>query len=81
MAAQNVNVWFSGWRATGNTVNTPQYEVTVRYQWTDDAGVTHEDERTVRFPNVLAQLPAAWVKEEMQTLLLKAARKINKVDG
>lgn len=78
--ASNVNIMLSGWRATGSNVSTPQYEQTVQVQWTDDAGVKHTQSQLVRFPNVLAQVPAAWAIEEINDLIVRAARKVIGVD-
>ena len=80
MAGSNVNVFFSSWQATGTNVSTPQYRVVVQVDWTDANGVQQTATRTVLFPNFLAQVPAAWVKEEMEQLMVKAARKLIRVD-
>ena len=72
--AREVNVWTSNWRATGGSVSVPQYELKVRVQWTDDDGTQHEQELTVRFPNVLAQMPTRYVAERMKDMLLDYAR-------
>jgi hypothetical protein len=72
--ATNVNVWFSGWRATGSNVQTPQYEMTIKADWTGNDGLPHTHTELVRFPNILADVPAAWVAKEMQDLLYRALR-------
>ena len=77
---REVNVFITNWQATGQTVNTPQYSVDVRIDWTKNDGTADTRTATVRFPNVLAQLPVAWVKQEMEDLLLRAARKLAGVD-
>ncbi len=74
MAPREVNVYTSNWRKTGANVQVPQYELTVRFQWVDAAGVSHEGERTARFPNVLAQMSAEYVAERMKGMLLDYAR-------
>jgi len=74
MAPREVNVYTSGWRATGVNVQVPQYELVVRFEWVDNAGVSHTGKRTVKFPNVLAQMPAEYVAERMKDVLLDYAR-------
>ena len=78
--AQNVNVTIGGWGKTGVSISTPQYEVTIGVQWTDNAGAKRQHSERVLFPNILAQLPVEWVKEEMTDLLLRALRKRIGVD-
>ena len=80
MAGRDVNVFFSNWRATGTNVSTPQYAIDVTLNWTDANGSPRTATRTVLFPNLLAQLPAAWVADEMKDLILRAARKYAGID-
>ena len=77
---REVNVFIGNWTATGVNVSTPQYSVDVTINWTRNDGTQDTKSATVKFPNVLAQLPAAWVKQEMEELLLRAARKLAGVD-
>ena len=72
--ARNVNVWIDGWRWTGQQVQTPQAEVNLRIEWTDNAGQQRQRIETVRFPNILADVPVAWLKQEMEDLMLRALR-------
>lgn len=81
MPPREVNVYTSGWKATGTTVSVPQYELVVRFQWVDVTGVSHKGTRTVRFPNVLTQLPASYVAERMKDMLLDYARQELGVGG
>ena len=78
--ARSISVWFEGWNWTGQDVKTPQAELAIRIEWTDNTGGKHEHEETVRFPNILADVPVAWLKEEMQELMLRALRKKAGVD-
>jgi predicted thioesterase len=82
--ATNVNMWLSGWKATGQNVSTPQYEQTVRIDWTDKDGVARTKTATVRFPNILATLVSAglgeWVAHKVNDMLLEAGRKYLGVD-
>jgi len=80
MAAREVNVYTSGWKATGTNVSVAQYEMIVRFPWVDRDGVSHEGTRTVKFPNVLAQMPAEYVAERMKDMLLDYGRSVLGVD-
>lgn len=73
--ARNVNVWLEGWHKTGQSINVDQYEVGVTIQWTDAESQAREHIETVRFPNVLTDVPAAWLKEALADLMLRAVRK------
>ena len=77
----NTNVWLTKWKATGVNVPVPQYEVNVEVAWTDNEKQPQEWEGAVRFPNVLQDVPVAWVRDEMEDLILRAARKKLNIDG
>jgi hypothetical protein len=79
--ARNVNVWFEGWNWTGSNVQTPQAELHMRIEWIDGAGERQSTEEDVLFPNILGDVPQAWVKEELQDLMLRALRKKAGVDA
>lgn len=76
----NVNVYFSGWQTTGTNVSVPQRRITVTVDWTDETGAQRTGTRTVLFPDFLAQVPAAWIRDEMEQLMVRAARKLLAVD-
>ena len=78
--ARSVNVWTSGWRATGTNVPVPQYEMTIRLEWVTDAGESREAQRTVRFPNVLAGIPARRLKAYVEDMLMAEARILAGID-
>ena len=78
--ARNVNLWVTGITATGNSVPVPQYEIELTAQWIANDGTAKERTETVRFPNILAQVPAAWLKEHLTELLIDAARQVYGVD-
>ena len=78
--ARSVNVWTSGWRATGATVSVPQYEQTIRIEWVTDAGESRQAQRTVRFPNVLANIPARRLKAYVEDMLMAEARILAGID-
>lgn len=71
----NVNIFTDGWHWTGVTVPTPQAEVTVRIEWLDEAGEQREHIETVRFPNILADVPVPWLKDRLEDLILRAVRR------
>ena len=79
--ARNVNVWTSGWQATGQSINVPQYELTIRVQWIDNAGEAHEREEAILFPNCLAgEFTLREQKEMAEEIMLRAIRKRFGVD-
>ena len=74
--ASNVNVTITGWHATGSSVPVPQYGVTIGVEWVDAAGVPHvRAPEEYLFPNILADVPVAWLKEELEDLILRVVRK------
>ena len=74
IGTRSVNVWLENWRATGSQVRVDQYELDVRLEWTKTDGSDGSWEGVVTFPNDLALVPTAWLKEELTDLLLRAAR-------
>lgn len=72
--AKNLNVWVTNWQWTGITVPTPQATVDLDLHWVDDAGNPHQWNGTVTFPNDLALVPIPWVKQELEDLMIRAAR-------
>jgi hypothetical protein len=78
--ARNVNILTSGWRATGVNVPVPQYELRVQVEYTDDAGQVQTKTGTVLFPNILNQIPPAYLAEEMKDLIVKYFRKREAID-
>jgi len=77
---RNVNLIISEITPTGQTVNVDQYEIELTAQWTGADGQSRERTETVRFPNILAQVPGTWLKEELTDLLIRAARKKWEID-
>ena len=75
-----MNVWVKNWHATGQTVPVPQYTVDVALEWVDSDGNPHSWTGTPTFPNDLKDVPAAWLKDMLMELLLRAARKKLGVD-
>lgn len=72
--ARNVNVWITNWRQTGQQVSVPQYAVDIRAEWIGNDGQPRERTETVRFPNILGDVPASWIKEELTNLMFRALR-------
>jgi hypothetical protein len=79
--ARSVNITTSGWQATGSNVSVPQYTLTVKFDWIDNSGVSHTGTQTATFPNVLAQLPADYVANAMQNMLIDFVRSAKGVDS
>lgn len=79
---RSVNVRLENARQTGVNVQVAQRAVDITVDWVDDAGVAHTDTRTALFPNLLANpaLPAGWLQDQLQDLLLKAVRVIVGID-
>lgn len=76
----NVNVWISNWHDTGKKAQVSQYEVELTIEWNDRAGVPHSWTGTAVFPNDLQLVPIAWLKDLLEELLLRCARKRLGVD-
>ena len=77
---RNVNLTTSNWRATGQNVQVAQRELTVTWEWEQDDGTPRTYTRAFRFPNDLAILPAAWVADAMEDLVIRASRRHAWVD-
>jgi hypothetical protein len=73
--ARNVNVWLTNWHWTGIEVLTPQAAVDIHIEWVDDEGQQREHTETIKFPNVLADVPVPWLKERLEDLILIGLRK------
>ena len=80
MMARSVNVWLTNWHWTGVAVPTPQAEVDIHIEWINEAGEQREHTETVRFPNVLRDVPVPWLKQWLEELLLRALRKKLNID-
>lgn len=78
--AKDVNVYFENWKATGSTVNVPQFEVQIRLEWTRNDGSKATRSETARFPNVLGQLALAELREWMENILVAEMRQRLEVD-
>lgn len=75
MSGSNVNVYIQNWQWTGNNVPTPQATVDLEIHWTDENGQARQWSGVATFPNDLQLVPVAWIKEGLEDLLLRAARK------
>lgn len=72
--ARDINLYTSGWKATGKNISVPQYSVTVTLNWLDEAGVRQSRTETLLFPNVLTNVGAADIKEWLTDLMIREAR-------
>lgn len=73
--ARNVNLYISNWQWTGNSVQTPQATVDLELYWLDENDVLQNWSGTATFPNDLQLVPVAWVRQELEDLLIRAVRK------
>lgn len=71
--AQNVNVYLGDFTKTGQKVQVDQWKTTITIQWINAAGVAQSRTVDITFPNDLALVPGAWLKEELLHLIMKAA--------
>ena len=78
--ASSVNVWMTNWTDTGTTVPCSKFTVDWHAEWLNAAGEAKSKTATLTFPNDLQLVPASWLKEELQDLVLRAARKRFGVD-
>lgn len=69
--AREVNLYTSNWQATGKTISVPQYSVDVTINWIADDGTPNTRSETLRFPNFLANVGAADLKEWLTELMLR----------
>jgi len=79
--AREVNIYTSGWKATGAKVAVPQYEQRIRVAWVDDNGGKHTAEETLLFPDVMTALDAVDVREVVEGIMLRELRARQKVDA
>jgi hypothetical protein len=79
--AQNVNIGITNWRATGSNVSVAQYKVDVSLAWIDDTGTAQTYSGTLTFPNDFSLVPLVWLKDEIQDLIIRAARKRLGIDA
>ena len=75
MAGRNINAWIANWQWTGSDVPTPQATVDIRLEWIGGDDLPHEWEGTATFPNDLQLVPVAWVRDALEDLIVRAARK------
>ena len=77
--SRGVNLYPSNWQVLGTVANgVPQYRLTVRFDWTDDAGV----DRTfgpvaITFPDFITSLTAperAFMADGLRDLIVSIAR-------
>jgi len=73
--AHNVNLYITNWQWTGSNVSTPQATVDLELHWFDNDNQPQNWSGTATFPNDLQLVPVAWVKEALEDLLVRAARK------
>lgn len=72
--ATSVNIWMTNWTDLGTEVLCPQFSMDLHVEWVAEDGSPHSADRTPVFPNILASLPPALVKEKLEEWLLEAVR-------
>lgn len=72
--AREVNVYTGQWTNTGATTPVPRWTFVARFEWTDDGGVPHSDERTYTFSNALSGIPTRRLREYMEAIIMNEAR-------
>lgn len=72
--AREVNLFVNNWQATGKNISVPQYSVDVTLNWIDNEGEAHTRSETLKFPNFLAKVGAADLKEWLTDLMIQEAR-------
>ena len=71
---RNVNVCYGPWMNDGVTVPVPRYSKTWTIRWTDKSGNAQEIVRTLRYPNVLQNVPLRRLGEYMDEITFKELR-------
>lgn len=75
MPARNVDqVLIGNWQKTGPTPPVPQWSVDISVRWTDLEGGSHEHSGTYLFPNELAGIPLASLRQFMGGIIMAAVR-------
>lgn len=75
MPARNVDqILIQHWQKTGPTPPVPQWSVDITVRWTDLAGGKHEHMGTYLFPNEMADMPMAVVRQFMEQIIIAKVR-------
>lgn len=80
MSAREVNLFTSKWKATGEKVAVPQYEISLRLDWTGSIGTKSSRTETVRFPDLLKNIPSERLQEIITDILVEELRTRLEVD-
>lgn len=72
--ARNVNLFVSDITPTGATPPVARYVVTIMAEWVDNEGVSKTRTGVELFPDILAEMSPAWLKENLTDLMIRAAR-------
>ena len=75
MAAKSVDqISITNWTVTGSSPAVPQFSAEIYVRWTDEEGVIHTHEDTYLFPNELADIPLAVLREFMGKIIMAKVR-------
>lgn len=77
----HVNLTISSWAKTGQKVQVDRWTTTVTIDYKDDQGTPQTWTGTVTFPDDLSLVPAAWLKEALLDLIVRAARRRLGIDS
>ena len=69
----NINIFTSKWRKTGKNGSFPQYELSVRVNYTGADSLSKNIERVALFPDCLLDLPLEYVKDRITDMLVDYA--------
>jgi len=69
----NINIFTSKWNKTGKNVSVPQYELSVRVNYTGADSLSKNIERVALFPDCLLDLPLEYVKDRITDMLVDYA--------
>lgn len=72
--SSNVNVWLTNWKVNDSTPGKFSCVLDVTLQWHDDAGRASDARSTLKWPDILALVPAELIREELTALMLKVFR-------
>ena len=71
---RSVNLFTEGWTSISGTTRIPRYQFGITFVWTDYAGVDHECQRTLIFPDALLVLGVEEIQGRVQDWLIEIAR-------
>jgi len=77
---RQVNLFTEGWSAISGTTRVPRYQFGITFVWTDNAGVDHQCQQMMIFPDALLALGEEALTGRIQEWLIEIARQDCGVD-